>query len=126
MPFTLSAPSKPIFTKTRRSHCAASSAWNSRLFLPLFPPLCHACCAGYNNTKTTSNSRSCHFIVPLVLASPMPQKWIPRSLVTSPHVSTVRFLVSSCIQTIHVCTIFSPRNYPSSVQLVRSLLSCLE
>lgn len=31
-----------------------------------------------------------------------------------------------CIQTIHVCTIFSPRNYPSSVQLVHSLLSWLE
>lgn len=102
-PSTLTAPSKPIFTKTPATLCASSSAWNSRLLLPLFSPLCHACCAGYKNTKTTCISRSgkCHFAEVPVLVFSVPWKWRPTSLLTNLHGSTVWFLL--VLKTVHVC-----------------------
>ena len=89
---------------------------------PFFSPLCHSCCTGCKERPKQhpfQGQGKGHYIVLLALIFPIPWKWSPRSFLTNPPSS----LVSSYIYTIQVCTVFSQRNYPSSVHLVRSLLS---
>lgn len=76
--------------------------------LSFLPPLRHACCAWYRNTKTTCISRSgkCHSVGLLAFDFPEPWKWSHGRLLTSLHGFTVRFFLSGT-RIVHVCPISS-------------------
>lgn len=108
--------------KTLTCRSAASSARNSRLFCLFLHLSAFPAAPGTENTRGTSISKpvKCHYWYYLCESF---QCHAYESLEVSSPASIAQQLG---LQTIHVCTILSQRNYPSSVHLVRSLLSWLE